>query len=311
MTGSVDGASGGGFQFRGLRRSGDGGCLVVLRGPLQRDSRVSGEPTLDPAALDRLLEITGDDVAFVDELIDTYLEDAVVQLAAMDDAAATGDAAALVRPAHSLKSNSDNVGAVALTVLCRALETDARGGEVADADRAGRRDPPRVRGRAGWLLEARAATVSRRSAWPSIAAQPRLRRRDARPRPRGRPGSCPGRRSPPARPSRQEELDHLDVAVLRGLVERRVPAMLRGVDVGAGRQQDAADLEVPARRGSMERLVRRSLRVYGRPRRPRSSSRRAASAFPKKAAKWRAVKPSGENAAGGRVRPSRSRRRST
>ena len=73
---------------------------------------MSGEPTLDAAALDRLLEITGDDVAFVDELIDTYLEDALVQLAAMDDAAATGDAAALVRPAHSLKSNSENVGAV-------------------------------------------------------------------------------------------------------------------------------------------------------------------------------------------------------
>jgi HPt (histidine-containing phosphotransfer) domain-containing protein len=118
---------------------------------------VSGEPTLDPAALDRLLEITGDDIAFVDELIDTYLEDAVVQLAAMDDAAATGDAAALVRPAHSLKSNSDNVGAVALTVLCRALETDARGGEAADAAErvaAIRREFEAVR--AG-LLEARAA----------------------------------------------------------------------------------------------------------------------------------------------------------
>jgi HPt (histidine-containing phosphotransfer) domain-containing protein len=94
---------------------------------------VSGEPTLDAAALDRLLEITGDDVAFVDELIDTYLEDAVVQLAAMDHAAATRETAALVRPAHSLKSNSDNVGAVALTVLCRALETEARAGDVADA----------------------------------------------------------------------------------------------------------------------------------------------------------------------------------
>ena len=118
---------------------------------------MSGDATLDPAALDRLLEITGDDVAFVDELIDTYLEDALVQLAAMDDAAATGDAAALVRPAHSLKSNSDNVGAVALTVLCRALETDARAGDVADAAErvaAIRREFDAVR--AG-LLAARAA----------------------------------------------------------------------------------------------------------------------------------------------------------
>ena len=118
---------------------------------------MSGEPTLDPAALDRLLEITGDDVAFVDELIDTYLEDALVQLAAMDDAAATGDAAALVRPAHSLKSNSDNVGAVALTVLCRALEEGARGGDTADAAErvaAIRREFEAAR---TGLLEARAA----------------------------------------------------------------------------------------------------------------------------------------------------------
>jgi HPt (histidine-containing phosphotransfer) domain-containing protein len=118
---------------------------------------VNGEPTLDPTALDRLLEITGGDVAFVDELIDTYLEDAVVQLAAMGTAAAADDSAALVRPAHSLKSNSDNVGAVALTVLCRGLEADARAGAVADPTArvtAIQREFDAVR--AG-LLEARAA----------------------------------------------------------------------------------------------------------------------------------------------------------
>ena len=38
------------------------------------------EVTLDPSAMSRLLEITGGDVAFVDELIDTFLEDATVQL---------------------------------------------------------------------------------------------------------------------------------------------------------------------------------------------------------------------------------------
>jgi len=89
--------------------------------------------TLDPAALAHLLEITGGDVEFVDELIDTYLEDAIVQLDAMRQAADEGDSAAMVRPAHSLKSNSANVGATALTELCRSLETDGRSGSVADA----------------------------------------------------------------------------------------------------------------------------------------------------------------------------------
>jgi len=41
------------------------------------------EPTLDPAAFAHLLEITGGDLEFVDELIDTYLDDGLVQLEAM------------------------------------------------------------------------------------------------------------------------------------------------------------------------------------------------------------------------------------
>lgn len=94
---------------------------------------MTGDDRLDPAAFERLLEITGGDVAFVDELIDTYLDDAVVQLDALRQAASADDAAAIVRPAHSLKSSSANVGAVALTSLCRALEADGRTGSIPDA----------------------------------------------------------------------------------------------------------------------------------------------------------------------------------
>lgn len=90
------------------------------------------EPTLDPAGIERLLEITGGDASFVDELIDTYIDDAALQIEALQSAAAAGAIADLVRPAHSLKSSSDNVGAVALTNLCRALEAEARGGTVPD-----------------------------------------------------------------------------------------------------------------------------------------------------------------------------------
>ena len=93
---------------------------------------MSDEPTLDAAAFERLLEITGGDLEFVDELVDTYLEDAVVQIAALRGAVASGVIEDLVRPAHSLKSGSDNVGAPALTTMCRALEAEARTGTVAD-----------------------------------------------------------------------------------------------------------------------------------------------------------------------------------
>jgi HPt (histidine-containing phosphotransfer) domain-containing protein len=88
--------------------------------------------TLDPAAMARLLEITGDDAAFVDELVDTFLDDAATQLAALRAAAAADDASAAVRPAHSLKSSSTNVGATRLAELARAIEADGRAGAVPD-----------------------------------------------------------------------------------------------------------------------------------------------------------------------------------
>lgn len=87
---------------------------------------------LDAAAFAHLLEITGDDLEFVDELVDTYLEDAAAQLGAMRQAADAGDVRAMVRPAHSLKSSSANVGAMALAELCRALEAEAGSGTIVD-----------------------------------------------------------------------------------------------------------------------------------------------------------------------------------
>ena len=88
--------------------------------------------TLDPAAMARLLEITGDDVAFVDELVDTFIEDAAAQLEALRAAATASDTGAAVRPAHSLKSNSMNVGATLLADLSRSIETDGRSGAIPD-----------------------------------------------------------------------------------------------------------------------------------------------------------------------------------
>lgn len=88
---------------------------------------------LDPEAVRHLLDITGGDLAFVDELIDTYIDDASLQLEAMRQAAAVGHVEAMVRPAHSLKSSSANVGAVAVTEACRSLEADGRAGTIVDA----------------------------------------------------------------------------------------------------------------------------------------------------------------------------------
>ena len=87
---------------------------------------------IDEAAFANLLDMTGGDQAFVDELIDTYLEEGERLVSALGVAASAGSAEDLVRPAHSLKSSSLNVGALELGELCRALEEEARGGSVAD-----------------------------------------------------------------------------------------------------------------------------------------------------------------------------------
>ena len=88
---------------------------------------------IDEATFAGLLEMTGGDMEFVDELVDTYLGDGGTQIQALRDAAAVGSVEGVVRPAHSLKSSSLNIGALPLAELCRALEADGRSGTVDDA----------------------------------------------------------------------------------------------------------------------------------------------------------------------------------
>ena len=85
---------------------------------------------IDEPTYDALLKMTGDDQAFVDDLVDTYLEDAVEQLSALDAAIDAGDPAGLTRPAHSLKSSSMNVGALDLAKVSLELEERGRGGQL-------------------------------------------------------------------------------------------------------------------------------------------------------------------------------------
>jgi HPt (histidine-containing phosphotransfer) domain-containing protein len=95
---------------------------------------VSDDP-IDPAVFANLLEMTGNDNEFVDELVDTFLDDGRRQIDALQAAAVAGDVEALVRPAHSLKTGSLNVGAMRLGELCRELEEAARStGAVPDAE---------------------------------------------------------------------------------------------------------------------------------------------------------------------------------
>jgi two-component system, sensor histidine kinase and response regulator len=90
---------------------------------------------IDAATFANLVEMTGGELDFVDDLVDTYLADGAQQIAAMRAAVDSGDVSGLTRAAHSLKSGSLNVGALELGSECRELEELGRAGGTPDAAR--------------------------------------------------------------------------------------------------------------------------------------------------------------------------------
>ena len=87
---------------------------------------------IDRATLNNLLAATGWDETFFGELMDTYFDDTPQLLAAMRQSVATGKAEELRRAAHSLKSNSANFGALALSGMCKQLEEIGKNGALAN-----------------------------------------------------------------------------------------------------------------------------------------------------------------------------------
>lgn len=88
---------------------------------------------VDRATLDKLLAMFNGDKAFLYQVIDTYLSDGVRLLASVQQALADGNADDLRRAAHSLKSNSANLGAMTLSQQSRELEELGRLGTLAAA----------------------------------------------------------------------------------------------------------------------------------------------------------------------------------
>ena len=89
-------------------------------------------PILDDAVIAELRDSTGGDDDFVRELVETYIAEATGYIDAMTAAAASADAAAIVRPAHTLKSSSQTLGAVRLAAISRGIEEAVRAGRDAD-----------------------------------------------------------------------------------------------------------------------------------------------------------------------------------
>ena len=93
-----------------------------------------GDPHVDPAVLERMLEQTGGGAGLLRSLIRSYLNDAPARIAAIEGGMERGDAAVVARAAHALKSSSANLGATALARMCKELEAHCRDGSTEGAE---------------------------------------------------------------------------------------------------------------------------------------------------------------------------------
>ena len=87
---------------------------------------------IDPEAWEAFKSMM--DASFLAEMIDTYLSDAPMLIEQMRAGFASGEADLVRRAAHSLKSNSANLGALRLAGATRELEMLAKSGSLAGAE---------------------------------------------------------------------------------------------------------------------------------------------------------------------------------
>ena len=88
----------------------------------------SNQPVLDTKTLEELAATT--DAEFVGDLIDTFTADSPELLAQLRQALADRNAETFRRAAHSLKSNGNSLGALALATQARELEMQGKAGTI-------------------------------------------------------------------------------------------------------------------------------------------------------------------------------------
>jgi signal transduction histidine kinase/CheY-like chemotaxis protein/HPt (histidine-containing phosphotransfer) domain-containing protein len=103
----------------------------VASGPQASETESTTEPDLDQAVLADLEAQA--DAQFVSELVATFLDESRDIIVQISESLRAGDAVGLLRLAHSLKSSSASVGAVALAARAEEIERLARDGAFAPA----------------------------------------------------------------------------------------------------------------------------------------------------------------------------------
>jgi CheY-like chemotaxis protein len=95
-------------------------------GTLAPTDQASARPVLDQAALNNLLSVVGGEFGYLEELIDSFLQDAPKLLAELKGFVDAGDSEGTRRIAHGLKSNGTDMGATVFSGLCKELEMLAK-----------------------------------------------------------------------------------------------------------------------------------------------------------------------------------------
>jgi HPt (histidine-containing phosphotransfer) domain-containing protein len=90
-------------------------------------------PAIDKPTFDELKQMSGEE--FINELIDAFLDDAPKMIAELRRTLAAKDAETFRRNAHSMKSNANTFGAVALGEAAKELEMMARQNNLNVGDR--------------------------------------------------------------------------------------------------------------------------------------------------------------------------------
>ena len=110
----------------------DGSKVAAISTVVGSSPTVEEVSLLDTKAIDRLAELAGDDSTFLEEFINTFLGSVPTMLREMQESLDEQDSERLRLIAHTLKSNSNAVGALRLGELFKELELLAKEGVLTD-----------------------------------------------------------------------------------------------------------------------------------------------------------------------------------
>jgi two-component system sensor histidine kinase/response regulator len=88
---------------------------------------------IDQMTFSKLLDSLGGDVDFMNELVEAYFTSTPDLITSIKQALATGDAPALQRASHSLKTGSASFGALSFADRCKELEDIGKSGVLEGA----------------------------------------------------------------------------------------------------------------------------------------------------------------------------------